>query len=188
MAKVVFNTSRIWSPKSNHQILNLFLNKLFVWHLIWKLRRNCKQKYFSCYWTIRKFAGGLWPQRKLDISSGVRTVRASGACDLYYWQSSSIKQLFRNCDRIEAKQQSKTRSKGSTNLILRILIAKQRSNNPKQCRCSLPFACVSILLLLTSARKKKIFCVFLQYFLITFDHMKKQQSCIHPIAVSIEPS
>ena len=37
---------------------------------------------------------------------------------------SSIKQLSPNCDRIEAKQQSDTRSKSTMNLILRILIAK----------------------------------------------------------------
>ena len=67
------------------------------------------------------------------------SVWAWGACDLYYRQlkSSSIKPLFRNCDRIEAEQQPGTRSKSPMNLILRISIAEPRCNNPEPCRRSL---------------------------------------------------
>ena len=100
--------------------------------------------------------GNNWPQAHSDTVqvSSVLTVLVlaleselewvGGACYLYYRWSSSLKQLLSNCYRIKAEQQSDTRSKSSTYLILRTSIDNQLSNKPEQCRCSFfCFACVS---------------------------------------------
>ena len=79
--------------------------------------------------TCAMFGYWLWTVRLkallgLDWSLP-RAGQVSGEpCDLHYWQSSSMKPLFLNCNRIEAEQQSDARRESSTNLILSILIAE----------------------------------------------------------------
>ena len=125
----------------------------------------------------------LWPLRNQEVSSRLITVKAWGACYLYYRQSSSIKQLVRNCNRIEAKQQSGTRSKSSTNLILRISITE--SSYPI-IQSSVVAACLCLCLYqLCSHLPPASFATKLYN---DFQPNEKQQSCIHPITVSIKPS
>ena len=164
LVKVIFNKSLIFGFEPSHQISNLILNKLFVWHLIWRLLKTCKQKHFSGYQTRTEIAAEQWPLRKPSLGGITVRVWASEGLAIYR-QSSSIEQLFHNCYRIEAKQQSETRSKSSMNLMPRISIAKQLSKNPKQyCHSLLPLLLALPLLVffsivLTSAQKK-IFCIF----------------------------
>ena len=51
---VVFNKRLILGLKPSYQISNLLLNKLFVWHLIWKLQSNCKQTNKICRGALTK--------------------------------------------------------------------------------------------------------------------------------------
>ena len=105
-----------------------------------------------------------------------RSVKAWGACNLYYWQSSSVKQLFSNCDRIEAKQQSNMRSKSSTNLIPRISIAK--SSYPI-IQSSVVDACLCLPLYSSRAHicttEEDLLRLLLQSFIMPFYHMKSSR-------------
>ena len=104
------------------------------------------------------------------------------------WQSSSIKQLFHNCNRIEAKQQSDTRSKSSTNLILRISIA--RSSDPI-IQSHVVNACLCLRLYQSCSHlhnRRRSSASFATELYNNCPPHEKRQDCIFPIAVSIKPS
>ena len=68
------------------------------------------------------------------------------------------------------------------NLILRILIAKQLSNNPELCCCCLPFACVSTNHAHICTKEADLLHLLLYNNCAPYE---TTQNCIHPIAVSI---
>ena len=136
-----------------------------------------KYKPFFRSWT--KKARAAWAM----------VIGGGGVLHLLYWQSSSMKQLFHNCNRIEAEQQTDgAKCKSSMNLILRILlIAKRLSCNPESCRHSFfsflkSFSCISLLYIsctrVSVSLSADIYMNFLLY--------DKLQNCIYPIDVRIK--
>ena len=139
---------------------------------------------------------GLFKKYKPFFRSWTNKARAAwamvtggGVLHLLYWQSSSMKQLFHNCNRIEAEQQSDgAKGKSSMNLILRILlIAERLSCNPESWRHSFfsflkSFSCISLLYIsctrVSVSLSADIYMNFLLY--------DKLQNCIYPIDVRIK--